>query len=500
MCKSLNLIYRNQKGEKIIEKAVSGIMLLMLLMALLSSIFDIKPTHAQESSFNGYTLFPPMASDTTYLINNSGEVVQAWASDFRPRHSAYLLEDGNLLRSGEGGHIQLIKWNGTVVWDYETLSNDHRLHHDIEGLPNGNVLMIAQETKTSAEAIAAGRNPDQLPIGGELWPDHIIEVEPTGTTEGNIVWEWHIWDHLVQDYDPIKENYGVVADHPELVDINFGTAAADWNHMNSIAYNEEFDQILVSVNAFQELWVIDHSTTTEEAAGHAGGTSGRGGDLLYRWGNPQTYRAGDEGDKKLFRQHDAQWIEPGCPGEGNILVFNNGQNRPDGSYSSVDEIVPPVDENGNYSLTLGSAYGPEEPTWIYTAAFPPDFYSPNLSGAQRLPNGNTLICTGSNGHFFEVTPQKEIVWEYTNPFPEGGGPYRVFKVRRYAPDYPGLAVWRADVNGDGIVDPSDIILVAEAFGSSPGDSSWNLAADLVEDELIDISDLDFVAKNFGKTV
>ncbi len=76
---------------------------------------------------------------------------------------------------------------------------------------------------------------------------------------------------------------------------------------------------------------------------------------------------------------------------------------------------------------------------------------------------------------------------------------KVFKVRRYAPDYPGLATWRADVNGDGIVDTSDIVIVAEAFGSTPGDSNWNLATDLVEDALIDILDLHFVAKRFGKT-
>ncbi len=266
--------------------------------------------------------------------------------------------------------------------------------------------MIARETKTDAEAIAAGRNPDMIPHRGELWPDHIIEVEPIGPTGGNIVWEWHVWDHLIQDYDPSKQNYGVVADHPELVDINFGSARADWIHMNSIDYNEEFDQILVSVNAFQEIWVIDHSTNSEEAAGHTGGNSGKGGDILYRWGNPQAYRAGNANDQKFFHQHDAQWIESGYPGESNILVFNNGRDRPDGLYSSVDEIVPPVDENGNYSLTPGFPYGPEVQTWVYTAESPTDFYSPNLSGAQRLPNGNTLICNGANGYFFGSDSRK----------------------------------------------------------------------------------------------
>ena len=405
-----------------------------------SSITEYNPP------FDGYTLFAPMPSNITYLIDNSGEVVHTWESSYRPCLSAYLLENGSLLRTASiesnsnftaSGGVQQIDWNGSVVWQFEYSNSQHALHHDIEILPNGNVLMIAWERKTAEEAIAAGRNPDLLSYG-ELWPDYIIEVEPIRPRGGNIVWEWHVWDHLIQDYDPTKENYGVVADHPELVDINFAWRhnSPEMTHINSIDYNEQFDQILLSVNTYSEIWVIDHSTTIEEAAGHTGGNSGKGGDILYRWGNPQAYRAGDADDRKFFHQHDAQWIESGLPGSGNILVFNNGCNRPDGSYSSVDEIVPPVDGNGNYSLILGFAYGPAEPIWTYKAENPTDFYSSGISGAQRLPNGNTLICNGQKGFFFEVTPEKEIVWEYLNPFPGQGA--RVFKIRRYGRDFPGL--------------------------------------------------------------
>ncbi|MCP4623764.1 MAG: arylsulfotransferase (ASST), partial [bacterium] len=193
-----------------------------------------------------------------------------------------------------------------------------------------------------------------------------------------------------QDYDSDKANYGVVADHPELIDINFADAGqADWIHANAIDYNPELDQIIISCHSFNEFWVIDHSPTAAQAAGHSGGNSGRGGDILYRWGNPQSYRAGDASDQTLFRQHDAQWVEPDFPGadfsrKGNILIFNNGNHRPEGSYSSVDEIAPAVDANGHYILVPGSAYGPEKLTWTYTAENPGDFYADKISGAQRL--------------------------------------------------------------------------------------------------------------------
>lgn len=280
-------------------------------------------------------------------------------------------------------------------------------------------------------------------------------MEPNDLTGGKIIWEWYIWDHLVQDYDPNKANYGVVEDSPELLDLNFANNnGADWIHANGIEYNEEFDQIIISCRGVSEIWVIDHSTTTAEASGHSGGNSGKGGDFLYRWGNPQSYRAGDPNDRQLFFQHHAQWIKEGLPGEGNILVFNNGEDRIDGDYSSVDEIVPPVDANGIYSLTEGLAYEPKEPVWSYVAETPTDFYGRIISGTQRLANGNTLICSGPQGLFFEVTSQSQIVWQYVNPvvilegiLAQGESPVpsaflqqnSVFRCHRYAPDYPAFS-------------------------------------------------------------
>ena len=430
------------------KKRLAGILFCMILINSVVWFATAKSGEQLNPSgpLDGYVFFAPAMSTTSYLINSSGEIFHTWSSAYNPRFAAYLLETGHLLRmaqmsfnptfnaGGSGGGVEEMDWDGNVVWDFEYSTSQHCLHHDIEALPNGNVLMIAWEYKTAAQAIAAGRNPAL--VFDALWPDHIIEVEPTGASGGNIVWEWHVWDHLIQDYDPAKENYGVVGDHPELIDINLGLAP-DWNHINSVDYHEGFDQIILSVHAFDEIWVIDHSTTTEEAAGHTGGNSGKGGDLLYRWGNPQAYRAGGAADRKFFRQHDAAWIEPGLPGEGNILVFNNGLGRPGLDYSSVDEIVPPVDSNGNYHLAPDSAYGPESQLWIYTADPPGGFFAMNISGAQRLPDGNTLITNGPQGFFFEVTPAGDIVWEYDNLFPNPSQS-RTFKALCYGADYPGL--------------------------------------------------------------
>jgi len=486
--------------------------------------------HDAEKASEGYTLFAPMQSSTTYLMDNEGNFVYTYASDYNPGLSVYLLKNGNLLRTvsvrnttfdagGSGGKVQEIEPDGNVAWEFDHSGDPYLLHHDIEYLPGGNVLMIAWEYKSEADAIAAGRDPSLL-ADGELWPDKIIEVEPDS---GNIVWEWHVWDHLIQDHDDSKPNYGTVADHPELADLNYsssgpGSGCADWTHFNSVDYHEEFDQILVSVHSFSEIWIIDHSTTTAEAASHTGGNYGKGGDILYRWGNPQTYGAGAKSDQKLFSQHDASWIESGYPGDGNILIFNNGQGRSGGtSYSSVDEIEPSVDADGNYALTSGSAYAPEAATWSYADPNPEDFYSQNISGAQRLSNGNTLICNGANGIFFEVTADKEIVWKYVNPvardgiveqgdpIPEmnGNKTNQVFRVYRYAPDYAGLpddiaSGVKGDMDGDGFPGLDDAIIALRICAGENVSPETDISeADVNKDNKIGLEEAVYILRNLA---
>jgi formylglycine-generating enzyme required for sulfatase activity len=410
----------------------------------------------------GYTLFAPKHNNVVYLIDNAGRVVQQWKSAYEPGQSVYLKPNGNLLHccftknrgftsGGEGGRVEEFDWAGNLVWEFEYSSDEHLSHHDIAPLPNGNILMLAVEKKSYEECLAAGFNPEML-RDRQLFPDSVIEVRPTYPKGGKIIWEWRVWDHLIQDFDRTKSNYGDVAAHPELIDVacNGRGAPAFWNHMNSIAYNAKLDQIVLSVRGCNEIWVIDHSTTTKEAASHTGGKHGKGGDLIYRWGNPAAYWRGTTRDKQLVQQHDAQWIPDGYPGAGHITIFNNGYDR---GWSSVEEIVPPMDANGRYILAPGKAYGPEKPVWRYEAKNRTDFFSSEISGAHRLPNGNTLICAGVTGNLFEVTLTGETVWQYVNPMVRGGilaqgevpgKDHRghlwnaVFKVHRYAPDYPGL--------------------------------------------------------------
>jgi hypothetical protein len=372
---------------------------------------------------DGYVLFTPISSTNTYLIDKCGKQVKTWASTYRPGQSVYILSDGTLLRSGnannttftaggKGGIIQKIDWNGNLTWSY-TISNTLECqHHDIKVLPNGNVLAIVWESKTNTEAIAQGRNPLLVPT--TVWSEKIIEIQPVGATGGNIVWEWHLWDHLVQDFDVTKSNYGSVSTSPQLLNMNFEASAtnSDWIHLNSIDYNVTLDQILLSSHAFDEVWIIDHSTTTAQAASHTEGNSGKGGDLLYRWGNPQAYNNGTTTNQKLFGQHNANWIESGLPYQNQIMIFNNGNGRTGGNYSTVEIINPPVNSY-NYTATL--PYGPTTTSWIYNSGNPNTIYAANISGSQQLSNGNVILCDGPLGTFREVNTTGTTLWKYVNP-------------------------------------------------------------------------------------
>lgn len=420
-------------------------------------------TNDAASSQDGYTLLYPAGQHTVFLIDNCGRLVHSWTDTLHtPSNAVYLMENGDLIRCGKragvvnpvmqrGGAGEMVdrrSWSGELLWRFTYNTQTVRMHHDVEPMPNGNVLIIAWEYKTLEEAAAVGMDTTAVDLDS-VWPDHIIEVAPDGLTGGTIVWEWHAWDHLVQDFDPDLPGYGVVSEHPEKIDVNYHPVNdEDWMHINSVDYNAELDQILLSVPFFNEIWVIDHSTTTEEAATGSGGNSGRGGDLLYRWGDPRAYGRGDATDRTLFFQHDAKWIGPGAPEDdedrGRIILFNN---RVGVSYSAVDVFTPPVDESGNYALEPGEPFGPLTYDRRYTAPVPEDLFSSGLSGADKLPNGNLLICSGRQGWIFEVDPSGTVVWEYLIPLFEGEpvvqgtelGGAALFRATKYPVDHPFLS-------------------------------------------------------------
>jgi len=439
----------------------------------------------------GYTLFN--ANRETYLIDEDGQVVHLWRSR-RPVFSSYLCPSGHLLRDGgvgsespfaEGGAsgiIEEVTWDNERVWAYDCYPYQQTLcHHDMEPLENGNVLVIAWERKTKQQALDAGRLPELIP-DGEVWSDVILELKPLGLS-AVIVWQWSMWDHLIQDTGPSLPSFGRIADHPELFDVNFCPAGGknaqrnksllnkdgashqepsglkvmvwpcktgdkDWLHINSVSYDPVRDQILLCIHLSSEFIIIDHGTTTEEARGHTGGKRGKGGDILYRFGNPAACRRGMLEDQSLFCAHSTFFIR-GAPGEGNVLLFNNGR-APDRLYSTVEEHELP-DQAGEFAEITQR----KPPIWSFgqKQGRSGSFYCTHMSGTRRLPNGNTLIIMGPQGTLFEVTPEGEEVWRYVNPVRvdcDGAvacvrqgdfrttGRFSLFNANKYPGAYPGF--------------------------------------------------------------
>ena len=458
--------------------AAMNALISLLLFASVQAPEEAKPERglrvSDPAAAPGYVLFSPLRARKTHLTDGQGNVLHTWDSPHPPL-AVYLLDDGTLLRGGRiednptfwggglGGRIQQLAKDGTVQWEYVLSDAKATLHHDFKTLPNGNVIAIAWELVAREAAIALGRDPAATLEKG-WWPCWLLEIQPTRPSGGKIVWEWHAKDHLIQDLDPAKPGHGAVSEHPERIDVNAdhrgelplsaeererraqqeaemaalgyaggdeagsdathdGGAPAngqgppksgDWLHLNSIDYQPASDLILLSTPELCEIWVIDHSTTTAEAKGSTGGRWKKGGDLLYRWGNPRMYGLGTEADKQLFYQHQAEWVPAGLPGAGHVTLFNNGKERPEKEYSSVEELVLPFDPARGFVREPGKAFGPAKPVWSYSD--PENFFSFFISGCQRLANGDTFVCSGKQGRFFEVTPSGAIVWEYWNPY------------------------------------------------------------------------------------
>ena len=418
------LIFANMK------KITTHFGMIASMIVLATSLFS------QE--FNGYTLYNETNRNTTYLIDKNGDIAHTWSLERPCNYAVLLMENGNIMRGAQavgnqiggaavGGMVQEIDPDGNVIWEFIYSDEMHVSHHDISLMPDGNVLLIAWEVKSLAELREMG----YTGTSSQLYPTHLIEVSQKGTG-GEIVWEWHIWDHMIQDTDPAKSNYGVIADHPELLDINVETSrrsgpgggGGDWFHVNGVDYNPENDQIVFSSRFLSEIFIIDHSTTTEEAASHSGGNSGKGGDFLYRWGNPENY--GVSGTRRILGPvHDARWIpDDGRPRGGYIQFFNNDGT---GSRSTTDAIIPPVAQDGfNYEWTPGQPYAPDQADWRHVCLS----NASGQSAANSMPNGNTFVNL-SRGYMYEVDQNDNVVWQYAE------GPAKAF---RYTCEHPGIQV------------------------------------------------------------
>lgn len=432
----------------------------VLFMVVANGVHAQSPTvglrHYDPATTDGYILFTPETNTSAFLIDRCGQKINEWTFSETPALTVYLLENGSILRAGIDS-LEIRDWNNNLVWSYAMTANGFRQHHDIEPLPNGNILCICSDIITGQDAINAGRDPN-LVFNNTLRSERIVELEPVGTNQVNVVWEWKAIDHVIQDYDALMSNYGTVEDHPELIDLNYVTnSSPDWLHYNGIDYNENLDQIIMSSRHMSEIYIVDHSTTTAEAASHSGGNSGKGGDYLWRWGNPEVYRQGTAADRRLYRQHDAKWVEQGALDEGKISVFNN---EGDGSvtFSEVGLIEPQI-IGGQYQLN-NNAFLPTDYDWTWNGSVLGNVVlETKKSGAQVLANGNFLVTETSKGQVSEFTKSGTHLWTYTNPTgyniynqydPVQNEDNKFFRGEFYAPDYAGLV--GQDLTPQGIVE------------------------------------------------
>ncbi len=391
-----------------------------------------------SGQFDGYVLYNNQNQTTAYLLNAAQQIERTWSLPTSANYAMALKPNGNIVRgavntgnalnaAAVGGRLQEFDPNGQLVWDFVYSSSSYVTHHDICLMPNGNVLMIAYFVRTNAQLQALGYTGNS-----EKWPDRIIEVQQNGTG-GEIVWQWDMLDRFIQYVDPAKPGYLPIADHPERLNINVAVAAmggpgggGDWFHVNGIDYNPDLDQVAFSSRLLSEIFIIDHSTTTAEAAGHTGGNSGMGGDFLFRWGKPANYNTA--GTQTIAGAvHDVRWILPGRPNAGYLQFVNNVAGA---GNSTVIDAVNPERDGYLYPRTPGTAFGPFTYDWRHSCLAD----SPGQSASDRMPDGNTFVAL-SDSYMYEVNDQGTVVWQYN------ASPQKAF---RYTCDDPGIIALLGD--------------------------------------------------------
>jgi hypothetical protein len=396
--------------------------------------------------WDGLTLYSNSNSTLGYLVDTNGTAVKTWtftgggtgySSHMTPGGDVWrtVVNSGNSL-SGGGmtGKIQKWSYAGTLLWDYTYSSSTYCLHHDHCPLPNGNVLVISYDVKTATDANTAGATSSIT-----VWSEKIMELKPVGSNSAIVVWEWKVWDHLVQNLYPTKSNYqSSIVNNPQLLNINY-SLQKDWLHMNGIDYNPMLDQIVFSSHNLNEWYVIDHSTTTAEAASHAGGNSGKGGDILYRWGNPAAYQA--SGTTILNVTHDAHWIPEGSPGAGNLVGVNNKGVTSPSNKTTIDHITSPR-VNYNYTVTTGTAFTPATFGSRHTSTG----YTSNMGSSDQFPNGNQLVCLATVGSIYEINSAGTVLWtKTTSGMTPQAHRYTTCFINNAAPAQPSISLVGSDL-------------------------------------------------------
>ena len=383
---------------------------------LLTLVTLTQPTRAQtiyptgttiwdhERTFPGYNLFNG-PDGIVRLVNMAGVEVHRWTSPVAGRilSLAEPLANGHVLATVKnsnqaGGNIAVELDNeNRVVWTYVlTGTNSDYIHHEVERLANGNTLLLC------AQGINVPSISPQLIVD-----DYIIEVDP----QGNVVWSWYTWQHFAEfGFDPQAK---------QLI----ANAAGTWAHTNAVSPLPpsrhtlpalQPGNLLVSQRDTNIMFIIDRAT----------------GSVVWKMGPANPLTQG---------QHAPHMIPQGLPGAGNILVFDNGSGT---GY-------PAPGQARAFSRVLEIDPATQQTMWDYDAGksglFSRLFFSDVVSNAQRLTNGNTMVCSGVTGRLFEITPSGDLVWEYMSPYfallpgnQKGPLIYRAFRIPW--PSVPGAPV------------------------------------------------------------
>lgn len=340
-------------------------------------------------TFDGFTVFSTVEGDSAYLANMMGDIVHTWnfidPDSERTMWYARMLDNGNLFAvvqqlAGDappfifkGGVTMEVDWDGNVVWELE----DPDQHHDAVLLPNGNLLVLRTEVVPDDFAARVPGGLETDPPGAPMWGDWVVER----TLDGEVVWEWHAWEHL----------------EPDAYPLNPSDSRGEWGHGNSIDQMPNGD-LLISFRNLNAVMIVQRPS----------------GDVVWQMGPPA-----------LAQQHNAVPLD-----SSTVMIFDNGAHRLDNGLTFSRVIDVDID-----SLVVVREYS-DSPQH--------NFFSPFISGAQRLPNNNTLITEGNFGRIFEVTDANEIVWEYVNPFFHLnaflGENNNTFRAYRYGPElFPQLS-------------------------------------------------------------